>query len=230
MTQDKKSNRNIGHRHRLRQRILDHGVETLADYEVLEALLFYVFKQGDTKPLAKDLLKEFGSLRQVCFADESELMKIKGSGQGVATFLKVIQNLNERITHESAFKHKPLLQSWDAVILYCRQAIGHKQTENFMVLYLNSANRLIKSETLHEGTVNRVSVYPLQIVTNALQHQAVSVILVHNHPSDNTTPSRQDIEMTKAIVSALRTVEISVHDHIIIGPNSHNSFKQIGLL
>jgi len=230
MTQDKKSNRNIGHRHPLRQRILDHGVETLADYEVLEALLFYVFKQGDTKPLAKDLLKEFGSLRQVCFADESELMKIKGSGQGVATFLKIIQNLNERITHESAFKHKPLLQSWDAVILYCRQAIGHKQTENFMVLYLNSANHLIKSETLHEGTVNRVSVYPRQIVTNALQHQAVSMILVHNHPSDNTTPSRQDIEMTKAIVSALRTVEISVHDHIIIGPNSHNSFKQIGLL
>jgi len=218
-----------GHRDRLRQRIIERGAASLHDYEILEALLFNINKRGDTKPVAKALLDKFGSFRGLINASQDELESIKGIGKHAAVFLILIYEMTLRLSRHDAFAN-PVLSSWNDVITYCRERIGFKKTESFMVLYLNSKNRVIHDEEPQKGTVDRVMVYPREIVKAATQHDAASVILVHNHPSDHTEPSKADIEMTKAIVQALQTVNISVHDHIIIGPSSHTSFKTLGLL
>ena len=218
-----------GHRKRLRQRIFDKDVSSLQDYEVLEALLFNLYKMGDTKPKAKALLKEFGSFRNLINANPSDFEDIHGIGDQAIVFFALIREMVLRLSRHDA-SAKSVLSSWNEVIIYCRERIGFEKTESFMVLYLNSKNRIIHDEEPQKGTVDRVMVYPREIVKTATQHDAASVILVHNHPSDHTEPSKADIEMTKAIVQALQTVNIAVHDHIIIGPSSHTSFKTLGLL
>ena len=218
-----------GHRERLRQRIFDKDASSLQDYEVLEALLFNINKRGDTKPIAKALLKKFGTFRNLINADPSDFKDIPGIGDQAIVFFALISEMLLRLSRHDAFAN-PVLSSWNDVITYCRERIGFKQTESFMVLYLNSKNRIIHSEEPQKGTVDRVMVYPREIVKTATQHDAASVILVHNHPSDHTEPSKADIEMTKAIVQALQTVNIAVHDHIIIGPSNYTSFKTLGLL
>lgn len=218
-----------GHRKRLRQRIFDKDASSLQDYEILEALLFNLYKRGDTKPVAKALLKKFGSFRSLINANPSDFKDIPGIGDQTIVFFALIREMVLRLSRHDAFAH-PVLSSWNEVIIYCRERIGFKQTESFMVLYLNSKNRIIHDEEPQKGTVDRVMVYPREIVKTATQHDAASVILVHNHPSDHTEPSKPDIEMTKAIVQALQTVNIAVHDHVIIGPSSHTSFKTLGLL
>ena len=218
-----------GHRDRLRQRIFDKDASSLQDYEILEALLFNLYKRGDTKPVAKALLKKFGSFRSLINANPSDFKDIPGIGDQTIVFFALIREMVLRLSRHDAFAD-PVLSSWNEVIIYCRERIGFKQPESFMVLYLNSKNRIIHDEEPQKGTVVRVMVYPREIVKTATQHDAASVILVHNHPSDHTEPSNADIEMTKAIVQALQTVNITVHDHVIIGPSSHTSFKTLGLL
>ena len=218
-----------GHRNRLRQRIVDSGTSSLRDYEILEALLFNTNPRGDTKPTAKKLIETFGTLNQIIHADPKDLKKIKGIGDHSLVFFLLIREMMLRMSKYEATK-KPVLSSWNEVITFCRESIGFEQSERFMVLYLNTKNTLIHSDHPHKGTVDRVTVYPREIVKTATQFDAASVILVHNHPSDNTEPSKADIDMTKAVVNALQTVQITVHDHIIIGPSNFTSFKTLGLL
>ena len=214
----------------MRDRIADHGAQTLADYELLEVILFAVIPRRDTKPTAKALLDKFKSFRKIMAADIDELVEINGIGRDTAIFLKTLAEINTRISKENAFDDAPILRSWSSVINFLQQEIGMKNTESFAALFLGSNNKLLSSEILATGTVNRVSVYPHEVVKLALKHNAVSVIIAHNHPSGDTTPSKQDIAMTHAIRDALRTVDISLHNHLIISSTSYESFKQLGLL
>ena len=227
--QDHQHDHYKGHRERLRQRIFDKGAASLQDYELLEALLFHVNARGDTKPLAKDLLKSFGHFRAIIQADPAALKAVKGVGTQSIVFFELIRELSLRMSHHAAFQEQ-VLASWNDVITFCRESIGYERTERFMVLYLDSKNKLIRADEPHKGTVDRVMVYPREIVKTATQQNTASVILVHNHPSDHTEPSKADIDMTKSIVSALQSVQITVHDHIIIGPSTFTSFKSLGLL
>ena len=214
----------------MRDRIIEHGPQTLADYELLEVILFAVIPRRDTKPMAKALLDTFKSFRHIMAADIDEITEVAGIGRDTAIFLKTLSEINSRISKEDAFDDAPILRSWSAVISFLQQEIGMKNTENFAALFLGSNNKLLKSEILAKGTVNRVSVYPREIVKLALKYNAVSVIIAHNHPSGDITPSKQDIAMTHAIKDALKTVEITLHDHLIISPTKYESFKQLGLL
>lgn len=226
-----KAKSHLGHRERIRKRIVENSPSSLADYELLEAILFYVFKRGDTKQLAKDLLDENGkSLQAVFHASYDELTEIEGIGDKVAILLVLIHEVSARMVVKSAFGDKPLLQSWSAVLDHCRMQIGHMKNEAFLALYLDSTNKLISQDLFETGTVNKVTIYPREVVKSALKYNAVAVIIVHNHPSGNTTPSKQDIAMTNAIQDALKTVDIILHDHIIISKSQHDSFKQLGLL
>lgn len=220
----------MNHRDSMRKRMTNKGVGTVVDYELIEVLLFYTQSRGDTKPLAKALLQQFKTIHELVYATREDITSIKGAGPATALLFELIREVNLRISKEAAFDQGPLLQSWQAVITYCREQIGRSPTEKFMALYLNSSNRLIEDDVLDTGTVNRVTVYPREIVKTALSLNAVAVIIVHNHPSDDTTPSKQDIAMTKAIRDALKTVDIILHDHLIIGKSSDTSFKQLGLM
>ena len=226
---DKTHDDKKGHRQRLCQRILDKEASSLHDYEILEALLFSIIPRRDTKPIAKALLKKFKNFRRMINADPNELEEFKGIGDQAVVFMMLIRQLMLRLSHDDVHG-QPVLSSWNEVITYCRESIGFQKTASFMVLYLDSKNRLIHEEKPHKGTVDRVMVYPREIVKTAMKKDAASVILVHNHPSDHTEPSKPDIEMTKAIVQALLTVNVAVHDHVIIGPSNHTSFKTLGLL
>lgn len=230
MPNDNPSSDSKQHRQRIRDRIAKHGADSLVDYEVIEVLLYYAIPRVDTKPCAKALLKKFGSLQAVFHASETELLSVKGIGKNSANLIGLVKDLSARIVLEDAFKKGPLLASWPAVTNYCRNEIGHKKTEVFMALYLDSSNRLISQDIFDTGTVNKVAVYPREIVRSALTEHAVAVIIVHNHPSDDTTPSKPDIAMTKTIKNALQTVDITLHDHMIIGKSSATSFKQLGLI
>ncbi len=218
------------HRKRMRDRIFMHGPDTLVDYELLEVLLFAVLPRRDTKPIAKALLARFKTLRQLLAADIDELTEIDGIGRDAAIFINAMSALFMRTTKEEAFDDAPILRSWDAVLDFLKLDIGLRETECFVALFLGANNKLLQHDILASGTVNRVSVYPREIVKLALKCHAVSVIIAHNHPSGDVTPSKQDINMTYAIRDALQTVEIKLHDHIIIGQSKHESFKQLGLI
>ena len=218
------------HRKRMRARIEEHGTATLVDYELLEVLLYAVIPRRDTKPIAKALLQRFKSFRQILIADITKLTEIDGIGRDSAIFIKTLAEVYTRISKEEVFDDSPVLRSWDSVINFLNLEIGHSETEAFIALFLNSNNALIHSEILAKGTVNRVAIFPREIVKTALTHNAVSVIIAHNHPSGDLTPSQQDIKMTHAIQDALKTIDIKLHDHVIISKTSHESFKQLGLL
>ncbi len=221
---------NLGHRGRVRERVIKSGADALHDYELLEALLYYVFPRGDTKTMAKNLLKQMGSLKKIGNASAEDFADVVGAGPSTILFFQLLKELSLRISYQEAFHDKPLLHSWAAVVEYCRKAIGFEKLEHFMVLYLDSNRRLISHEIMSKGTISRVNVYVRNIVTDALKHNASAVILVHNHPTDRTEPSKPDIDITKAIIKALRTVDIVLHDHIIIGPTNYDSFKNLGLI
>jgi DNA repair protein RadC len=219
----------LGHRERLRERFLQAGPDALADYEMLELILFRAFRQGDTKPLAKALLARFGSLAEVLGAPVHLLREVKGIGEAAAIELKIIAAAAQRMAR-SEIKGRQVLTSWSQVIDYCRAAMAFDTVERFRILFLDKKNALIADEVQQTGTVDHTPVYPREVVRRALELSATAVILVHNHPSGDPTPSRADIEMTKAIVDTAKPLGIAVHDHIVIGKSGHASFKGLKLI
>ncbi|MDW5313785.1 RadC family protein [Rhizobium sp. PL01] len=218
-----------GHRDRLRARYRDHGDTALADYEILELLLFRLIPRRDTKPIAKALLERFGTLAGVFGASPALLQEVKGIGEAVAFDLKLISTVAHR-TLKSELKGKQVLASWSSVIDYCHAAMAHETREQFRILFLDKRNALIADEVQQTGTVDHTPVYPREVVKRALELSATALILVHNHPSGDPTPSRADIEMTKMIVDTAKPLGITVHDHIIIGKDGHASLKGLRLI
>jgi DNA repair protein RadC len=219
----------LEHRTRLRQRFDDAGPEALADYEVLELMLFRTIPRQDTKPLAKALLAKFGDLAAVLAAPVQRIAEVKGAGRAVAQDLKIIQALLERAAR-SEVRKRPAISSSAQLIAYCRMAMAHAPREQFRVLFLDAKNQLIADEVLNEGTVDHAPVYPREIARRALELAAASVILVHNHPSGDPKPSAADIEVTQDVIAAAETIGVRVHDHIVVGRDGVASFKSLGLL
>lgn len=217
-----------GHRDRLRQRFLKDP-EHLQDYELLELLLFGAVPRSDTKPLAKNLIKAFGSFQNVLFADPQDLMKIPGVGMACAVFLKSIHAASVLMARQ-AIMNQPLLDSWQAVLDYCRVAMGGLPREQFRVLFLNTKNRLIADEAQQIGTIDQAPVYPREILKRALELSATGLVLVHNHPSGDPTPSKQDIEATRALKNAALPLGVSVQDHLIISRYDFRSLKSLGYI
>jgi len=218
-----------GHRARLRQRFLDAGSEAVSDYELLELILFRAIPQRDVKPLAKDLLAKFGSFAEVIAAPPARLAEVKGLGDAAITELKVVQAAASRLARGAVSK-RHVLSSWSNVLDYCRTAQAFAEREEFRILFLDKRNALIADEVQGTGTVDHTPVYPREVVKRALELSATAIILVHNHPSGDPTPSRADIDMTKAIVDIAKPLGISVHDHIIVGKHGHASLKGLRLM
>lgn len=218
-----------GHRDRLRLRFRESGDRALADYELLELLLFRLIPRRDTKPIAKALLARFGSLPEVLGAPTHLLTEVKGVGDSVAADLKLVAAIAHRML-KGELKGRQVLASWTSVIEYCRAAMAFETREQFRVLFLDKKNALIADEVQQTGTVDHTPVYPREVVKRALELSATAIILVHNHPSGDPTPSRADIEMTKLIIDTARPLGITVHDHIIIGKDGHASLKGLKLI
>ena len=218
-----------GHRDRLRGRFVRSGSGAFEDYELLELALFSAIPRKDVKPLAKQLLVRFGGLAGVLGADIAELQTVKGISENAAVFLKTIHALTQCVLLND-IKQKPILSSWQKLIDYCTVAMAQEKREHFRVLFLNRKNQLIADEVKQTGTVDHVPVYPREIVKRALDLGATAMILVHNHPSGDPTPSDGDIAMTKELIKAAKALDVLVHDHIIIGKNGHTSFKSLGIL
>ncbi|WP_421989135.1 RadC family protein [Roseococcus sp.] len=218
-----------GHRGRMREKLLDRGPDALADYELLEMLLFFAFKNGDTKPLAKRLIKEHGSFARVMAAPAGKLMESHGLGPHSVSALKLVQAAALRMM-QAEITEQPVLNNWERLIDYLNAALAREKVEQFRVLFLDPRNRLIADEAQARGTVNHAPVYPREVVKRALELHATAIILVHNHPSGDPTPSRADLEMTRQIQDAAAVLEIVVHDHLILGNGRHTSFRREGLL
>jgi DNA repair protein RadC len=218
-----------GHRDRLRRRLLDKGAASLADYEILEFLLFGARPRGDTKPLAKALVARFGNLAGVLAASPQDLATVPGMGDASIAVLKVVPEAALRLARAD-LAERPIIGSWDKLITYCRTAMGREKVEQFHLLFLDRKNRLIADEMHQRGTVDHTPVYPREVVKRALELGATALILVHNHPSGDATPSRADIEMTREIEDAAGKLGIAIHDHIVIGRSDQKSFKSMGLL
>jgi DNA repair protein RadC len=216
-----------GHRERLRGRFREAGAEAVSEYELLELVLFRAIPQRDVKPLAKELIAKFGSFAEVVAAPPTRLAEIKGMGEAAITELKIVHAAANRLVRGQLQK-KPVLSSWSNVIDYCRSAMAYADKEQFRLLFLDKRNQLIADEVQQVGTVDHTPVYPREVVKRALKLSATALILVHNHPSGDPTPSRADIQMTQAIIDVAKPLGISVHDHIIVGKEGHASFK--GLL
>jgi DNA repair protein RadC len=218
-----------GHRERLKQRFRDSGAENMADYEFLELLLFQAVPRRDTKPLAKTLLAKFGSLSEVLAAPEAQLLEVDGIGDGVVHYLKLVKAAAQRFARDK-IATRPLLDSWKSVIDYCMAAMAFEPIEHFRILFLNKKNQLIADEVQQRGTVDHTPVYPREVVKRALELSATAIILVHNHPSGDPTPSTADVQMTKQLVDVAKPLGILVHDHIIVGKGGHASFRGLRLI
>jgi DNA repair protein RadC len=218
-----------GHRARLRKRLLDGGAEALADYEVLEYLLFAANPRGDTKPLAKSLLARFGSLNGVLNADPGALRQEKGLGEAGVGALKVVALAARRMARGEV-SQKPVLGSWQALLDYLTIDMAHLTVERVRVLYLDTRNRLMVDHHLGDGSIDEAMIHPREVVKKALDLGASALILVHNHPSGNPEPSRADIQITQRIAEAGRLLGIVVHDHVIVGREGHVSLKAKGLI
>ena len=219
----------LGHRERLRARLLEAGPEALPDYELLEFLLFAAKPRGDTKPLAKELLHRFGGLAGVLGASRDSLVKMPGMGAASAAQLLAVRQAGLRLLRAEVAE-KPVIGSWQKLLDYCTAAGGFAETEEFRLLFLDRKNALIADERQQRGTVDHVPVYPREVVKRALDLGSSSIIMVHNHPSGDPTPSKGDIEMTREVAKAAAAVGVSVHDHVILGRGKHASFKSLGLL
>ena len=218
-----------GHRDRLRQRFEKNGPEALADYELLELLLFRLIPRKDTKPIAKALLARFGSISAALGAPAHLLREVPGIGPTVAADLKTISALSQRMLQADVIGRN-VLESWSSVLQYCKVAMAEESREQFRVLFLDKKNALMRDEVQQSGTVDQTPVYPREVVRRALELSATAIILVHNHPSGDPTPSRADIEMTHKVMEACEPLGIKVHDHIIIGRNGHTSLKALSLI
>jgi DNA repair protein RadC len=218
-----------GHRERLRTRALDGGCAALPDYELLELFLFRAIPRGDVKPLAKALLTRFGSLGGVLGATLAELTTVKGVGESVALDLKLLHEAALRTGRETVAK-RPVITSSAQLAAYVKTAIAHAPREQFRVLFLDKKNQLIADEVMNHGTVDHAPVYPREVMRRALELSASALILVHNHPSGDPTPSQADVAMTREIVEAGRSLRIVIHDHLVVGRDGTASFKALGLM
>lgn len=227
-----------GHRERLRERAAVGGISALPDYELLELLLFRSVPYRDTKPLAKALLARFGGFEGIGAASHEAIADSVAGGLGyapgkatraIALDLQLIFEVTRRAAKEPAAK-RPVITSWNALLAYVRVALQHEPREQFRVLYLDNRNQLILDEIQNRGTVDHAPVYPREVVRRALELSAKSMIIVHNHPSGDPTPSRADIEMTRQVIEAAKALELSVHDHLVVGREGVASFKQLGLM
>ena len=218
-----------GHRDRLRARFAEGGVTALADYELLELYLFNSIPRRDIKPLAKDLIEKFGSFAEVVSAPVERLTEVKGISEKTALDLSLIKAAATKLGQQSVMD-KPILSSWTALLNYVRSVMQFEGKEQFRVLFLDRKNRLIADEILGQGTVDRAPVYPREVIKRALDLNSTAIILTHNHPSGDPTPSQSDIKMTNSIVDAAKAIGVVVHDHLIIGRNDITSFKSEGLL
>ncbi len=218
-----------GHRARLRERLLTGGAEALADYEVLEYLLFAAIPRGDTKPLAKALIAHFGSLAGVLNADPKALQRVKGVGEASAAAIKSVAIAARRMTRGAIIK-KPVLGSWQALIDYLTTDMAHLTVERVRILYLDTKNRLIDDHHLGDGSIDEAAIHPREVIRRAMDLGAAAMILVHNHPSGSPEPSRADIQITQRIAEAGRLLGVTVHDHVIIGREGHVSLRAKGLI
>jgi DNA repair protein RadC len=219
----------LGHRERLRERLLHGGVAALPDYELLEFLLFGARARGDLKPLAKALIARFGSFAGVLSADREALEHVSGMGDASVAALQAVREAAVRLLRAEA-RERPVIASWQKLLDYCTATGGFAEIEEFHLLFLDRKNMLIADERQQRGTVDHVPVYPREVVKRALDLGASAIIMVHNHPSGDTTPSKGDIDMTRAVAKAAEAVGVAVHDHVIVGRGRHTSFKSLGLL
>lgn len=219
----------LGHRARMREKLLASGADALLDHELLEMVLFLALPRRDTKPIARDLLTRFGSFAGAIAAMPGDLRHVEGLGEAGIAALKTVQGAALRLLRAEA-REQPVLNNWERLTAYLSAVLGRERVEQFRVLFLDTKNRLIADEAQSRGTVNHTPVYPREVVRRALDLQATALILVHNHPSGDPTPSRADIEMTREMRLAAETLGIVVHDHLIIGNGRHLSFRQEGLL
>ncbi len=217
------------HRQRLRDRFTNGGAAAVPDYELLEMLLYRANRRGDTKPLAKRLLKTFGDLNHVLAAPPARLKEVKGVGDAAVFEIKLMEAIGHRMARARVM-NKPVLSSWDALLDYCQTAMAHRDIEQFRILFLDRKNVLIADEEQQTGTVDHVPVYPREVVKRALELNASALILVHNHPSGDPTPSQADVDMTYAIRDAAEVLNIVIHDHLIIGKARELSFRSEGYL
>ena len=218
-----------GHRERLRERLLEGGGDAFLDYELVEYILGLAIPRRDTKPLAKQLIEEFGNLPALLAATPGELKRVAGMTDGAAAALKFVEAASLR-SLRTAMRDRPVLSGWQALTDYLHVTMAHRVTEEFRVIFLNNRNVMVRDEAMGSGTVNAAAVYPREVVKRALELGASAVILVHNHPSGDPSPSRDDIQMTKTIVEAGKPLGLAVHDHVVIGRSGHASFRALGLL
>jgi DNA repair protein RadC len=218
-----------GHRDRLRERFAANGGDDLPDYELMELLLFQIIPRRDVKPLAKQLITRFGSFAETLAAPVEQLQEFSGIGETSALALKVIYASSKRLSRQ-LIMNKPVFNHQQAVLEYCRAAMAFESKEQFRILFLNNKNILIADEVQQIGTVNHTPVYPREVIKRALELSATAIILVHNHPSGDPTPSRDDIEMTKKLRDAGKPLGVAIHDHIIMAKNGHTSFVESSLL
>ena len=217
-----------GHRERLRERFRE-APEALPDYELLELLLAIAIPRRDIKPIAKALIARYGSFADVIAADYDSLLQAEGLGSSSATVLKVVREAAIRLTRAPVLD-RPVLTTWEQLLDYCHAAMATLATEQFRLLFLDRKNVLIADELQQKGTVDHTPLYPREVVKRALELQASAVIMVHNHPSGDPTPSRADIEMTRAVREALAALGMQLHDHLVVGRKGHISFKSLALL
>ena len=218
-----------GHRQRLRQRLLEGGTEALPDYELLEFLLFTAQPRQDMKPLAKALLERFRGIAGVLSAEPESLLQIPGMGEASVAALKAVREAGQRLLRADV-ANRPVLSSWTQLLAYCQAAAGHAEVEEFRLLFLDRKNALIADERQQRGTVDHTPVYPREVVKRALELGASALIMVHNHPSGDPTPSRADIEMTREVQKAAAVLGVTLHDHVILARGRHTSLKSLGLI
>jgi DNA repair protein RadC len=219
----------LGHRQRLRERFLTSGADSLPDYELLELLLFAALPRKDTKPIAKELIRRFGSFAEVISAPAEKLREVDDVKDVAVVTLKAVQAAAQRLLRAQV-KDQPVISSWSALIDYCTAQMAYNPTEQFRLLFLDRKNRLIADEAQQKGTVDHTPVYPREVVKRALELHASAIIMVHNHPSGDPTPSRADIDMTRKVKDAAAAVGLTLHDHVIVSRGGAKSFKSDGLL
>lgn len=228
-THKKPVNDASGHRARLRYRLLDQGGDALLDHELIEYLLALAIPRRDTKPLAKQLLAHYGGLSALLTADPQNLSRQKGMGDTSIAALKIVQAAALRLISEPV-RQQPILSSWQSLLDYLRADMAHLTTERVRILFLNSKNMLIRDEVTSEGSVDQAAIYVREVIRRAIDLGAASIILVHNHPSGDSAPSRQDIQLTREVIDAGKKMGIAVHDHIIIGKDGYSSMRGAGLI
>lgn len=219
----------FGHRQRLRERFMTGGPEALADYELLELLLFQSRPRGDVKPLAKALIQRFETFAGVLAAQPAELATVDGIGEASIVALKTVQAAALRMSRQELID-RPVISSWKKLLEYCHAAMAYEKVEQFRLLFLDGKNALIADEVQQRGTVNHTPVYTREVVKRALELGASAIVMVHNHPSGDPTPSKDDIAMTKEVAAAAEKLGVALHDHLIIGRKGHSSLKSMGLI